>query len=117
MIEESDIKAFQLKLEERRAEILTGKEAMKQENAPLELDQARVGRLSRMDAMQQKAMSQAGARLLDLELQRIRTALGRIESEEFGYCILCDEEIAEKRLEFDPSLLTCIRCAEKAERG
>lgn len=117
MSEELDLGAFKLRLEERRAAILANKEAMKQENGPLELDQARVGRLSRMDAMQQQAMSQAGVRLLDLELQRIKTALGRIESEEYGYCILCDEEIAEKRLQFDPSILTCIHCAERAERG
>ncbi len=116
MDEELDYDAFKQRLQERRAAILADKEAAKKENGPVELDQARVGRLSRMDAMQQQAMSQAGARLLDLELQRIKVALNRIESEEFGYCILCDEEIAKKRLQFDPSLLTCIRCAEKAER-
>lgn len=117
MSEEIDLDSFKTRLEERRESILAGKKAMKQENEPIELDQARVGRLSRMDAMQQKAMSQASARLLDMELQRIKTALSRIESEEYGYCILCDEEIVEKRLQFDPSLLTCIHCAEKAEKS
>jgi len=68
-----------------------------------------------MDAMQQQAMSKASDRLMDVERQRIITALKRIESEEYGYCILCDEDIAIKRLEFDPSLLTCIVCAQKAE--
>ncbi len=115
MNEEIDLEYFKKRLEDRRKVILDGQEAKKKETAPVELDQARVGRLSRMDAMQQQAMSQAADRLLDVERQRIQTALSRIESEEYGYCILCDEEIAEKRLQFDPSLLTCISCAQKAE--
>lgn len=116
MSEELDLNAFRQRLEQRQAAIVADKKAAKKANGPVELDQARVGRLSRMDAMQQQAMAQAGARLLDHELQRIKVALGRIESEEYGYCILCDENIAQKRLQFDPSLLTCIRCAEQAER-
>ena len=116
MCDEIDLKHSKMRLKERRATIIAGKESLKKGSASVELDQARVGRLSRMDAMQQQAMSQASARLLDVELQRIKTALKRIESEEYGYCILCDEEIAIKRLEFDPSLLTCITCAEKAEQ-
>jgi DnaK suppressor protein len=117
MSEEIDLEYFKIRLEERRGCILTEKTKLKQGRASVELDQARVGRLSRMDAMQQQAMSQASARLLDVELQRIKTALQRIESEDYSYCILCDEEIAIKRLKFDPSLLTCIDCAEKAEQS
>jgi DnaK suppressor protein len=115
MRQDINFEIFRKRLEERQIDILAAKEASKTGNAPVELDQARVGRLSRMDAMQQQAMSKATARLTDIEFQRIKTALSRIESEEYGYCILCDEEIAEKRLQFDPSLLTCITCAQEAE--
>jgi len=117
MDDEIDLEHFKVRLEKRHKEILDGQAASKKENDPVELDQARVGRLSRMDAMQQQAMAQAASRLLDVERQRIKTALRRIESEEYGFCILCDEDIAIKRLEFDPSILTCIHCAEKAERA
>ncbi len=83
---------------------------------PVQLDQARVGRLSRMDAMQQQAMTKAAARLTAIEKQRIRTALNRMDSGEYGYCIHCGEEIAEGRLRVDPSALVCIACARSAER-
>ncbi len=116
MSKDIDLEYFKKRLTERQDTILAGREAQKKDTAPVELDQARVGRLSRMDAMQRQAISQASARLLDLERQRIKTALNRIKSEEYGYCILCDEEIAIKRLEFDPSLLTCISCAQEAEK-
>ncbi len=111
------IHTFKIRLEKRREAILQDRESMKQATEPVELDQACVGRLSRMDAMQQRAMSQASARLLDIELQRIKTALSRMDDDEYGYCIFCDEEIAEKRLQFDPSLLTCISCAQEAEKN
>ncbi len=117
MSEDIDLQYFKKRLQDRKKDIEQIKEAKKEDTAPVELDQARVGRLSRMDAMQQQAMSQASDRLMDVERQRIQTALKRIESEEYGYCILCDEEIAIKRLEFDPSLLTCITCAQEAEKA
>ncbi len=110
-----DLKYFKKRLDERLEDITARQEQQKQETAPVELDQARVGRLSRMDAMQQQAMSQAVARLTDLERQRIKSALGRMESGDYGYCVLCEEEIAEGRLRFDPSIMTCISCAEKAD--
>jgi DnaK suppressor protein len=111
-----DLQYFKKRLEERLEEIIAAQESRKKEVAPVELDQARVGRLTRMDAMQQQAMSQAAARLADLERQRIQSALGRMQSGDYGYCIICDEEIAEGRLRFDPSILTCISCAKEADR-
>jgi DnaK suppressor protein len=41
--------------------------------------------------------------------------LNRGQDFDYGYCVMCDEEIAEGRLRFDPSVLTCISCARKAE--
>ena len=113
MRDDIDIDYFKHRLETRRTEI----EAMKKEIAPVELDQSRMGRLTRMDAMQQQAMSQAAARLTQNELQRIRTALDRINSGEYGYCVRCEEDIAEGRLRVDPSVLNCIGCARAAETG
>jgi DnaK suppressor protein len=68
-----------------------------------------------MDAMQQQAMSRATSHLADAEIRRIKTALKRLESGDYGYCMNCDEEIAEGRLRFDPSLLPCISCARASE--
>jgi RNA polymerase-binding transcription factor len=85
------------------------------ENAkPVELDQSKIGRLSRMDALQGQAMAQATVRRRQNELQRIEAALLRLAAGDYGYCVSCDEEIAPKRLELDPSTPICILCAEKA---
>ena len=82
----------------------------------VELDQAKVGRLSRMDAMQSQAMSQETGRRREVMLKMIERALGRLEGEEFGICQNCDEPIARKRLEFDPAAELCIECATKNEQ-
>ncbi|WP_253913159.1 TraR/DksA C4-type zinc finger protein [Pseudoruegeria sp. HB172150] len=75
------------------------------------LDQQSVGRLSRMDAMQQQAMAKATASRRAQMRQRIGAALIRIDEDEYGYCIGCGEEIDLKRLEFDPTVPICVSCA------
>lgn len=85
----------------------TGNEAA----AVVELDQTRVGRLSRMDALQGQAMSQERARRRALQLNKIAAALKHIERDDYGYCTECDEEIPFKRLMFDPATTLCIDCA------
>lgn len=89
----------------------TGDEAA----AVVELDQSKVGRLSRMDAMQAQAMAQATANRRALELRRIQEALERIDAGEYGRCQSCDEEIPRQRLEIDPTTLYCIGCASERE--
>ena len=83
----------------------------------VELDQTRVGRLSRMDALQGQAMAQATAARRRLELTRIGAALVRIEHGEFGDCAVCGEPIARARLEFDPAAVACIACAQARAQG
>ena len=102
---------------QREREELTALQAASQEAAePVELDQSRVGRLSRMDAMQAQAMSLETKRRREIKISRIDSALQRIAADEFGDCVRCGEPIDSKRLEFDPSVLLCIECATSAER-
>lgn len=82
------------------------------DRAPVELDQQSVGRLSRMDAIQVQAMALATERRRKAELDRVNAALDRIDSDEFGYCEICGEEIASARLDHNPAVTTCIGCAK-----
>lgn len=99
-----------------RAELQAAAASGDESAAIVELDQAKVGRLSRMDAMQAQAMAQASVDRRDQMLRRIESALKRIDNDEYGYCRECDEPIAPKRLEFDPTVTLCIGCASKAEQ-
>jgi len=95
----------------RREALIKIMQASDEGSQPVELDQSRVGRLSRMDALQGQAMAQETERRRKNELARIEAALLRVESDDFGYCVNCDEEISGKRLELDPSTPLCIDCA------
>ena len=81
------------------------------------LDQSRVGRLSRMDAMQAQAMNQEAQRRRVQELGRLQAALRAADTDDYGYCEACGEEIGEARLMIDPAAPYCIQCAEKRERS
>ena len=83
--------------------------------AVVELDQARVGRLSRMDAMQAQAMAQASGQRRETMLRDIAAALKRIDDGDYGTCENCDEPINPKRLEVDPAVRLCIDCASASE--
>ncbi|MFC3118290.1 TraR/DksA family transcriptional regulator [Jhaorihella thermophila] len=77
----------------------------------VQLDQQSVGRLSRMDALQNQAMAKAQQARRDLESRRLRAALARIDEGEFGWCEDCGEEIPIRRLELDPAATRCVSCA------
>ena len=78
----------------------------------VELDQNRVGRLSRMDALQGQQMAREAERRRLLKLQHIEGALRRLAQGDFGLCAVCDEDIAPDRLRFDPTLTRCVHCGE-----
>ena len=108
-----DLQHFRTLLLKRKEELLAVTETADAAADTVELDQTRQGRLSRMDALQQQAMSQETNRRRELELRRISSALARMESGDYGYCVSCDEEITVGRLEIDPAAEQCIKCAEK----
>ena len=107
--------------DEARAALIARREALAKEDAAnadsrdtVELQQDSVGRLSRMDALQQQAMARAQERRRAQERARITAALERIDEGEWGYCLTCGEEIAEARLRYDPSVAVCVGCAAGA---
>ncbi len=83
----------------------------------VELDQTRVGRLSRMDALQAQAMSIESSRRRKQQVKNIKSALQRLADDEYGECLECGEEINPQRLEFDPATPLCIECANKADES
>lgn len=78
---------------------------------PVELDQQSVGRLSRMDAMQQQAMAAAQQTRRNGMILALEAAIRRLEAEEFGWCGDCGEFIGLPRLELVPTVMRCRDCA------
>ena len=108
-----DRKKARQRLAARKAEIEEFSALSKDAREPVELDQQAVGRLSRMDALQNQAMQQAGERARQRDLVRIEMAERRLAEDDYGYCADCGEEIPEGRLKIDPMAERCVNCAVK----
>lgn len=115
MFSKRQLEALRQRLHRRRAELQAIEQTANEAGATVELDQTRMGRLSRMDALQGQAMSREARRRRELELQRIASALQRLAAGEYGYCLRCEEPIAAKRLDYDPATTLCLRCAAERE--
>lgn len=102
------------RLEAMRSELEAERKAEHADQV-VELDQQRVGRLSRMDALQAQAMSKELLRRRALELSEVRAALARLDTGDYGVCETCGDDINPQRLELDPTVRLCVACASAAE--
>lgn len=112
---ELDVAHFRQRLLALQKELLAADGSGQEAAGVVELDQSRVGRLSRMDAMQGQAMSAETNRRRQQQLREIGDALARIDADEYGWCLQCGEAIDPRRLEFDPAASMCVGCAAKRE--
>ena len=92
--------------EEIKADLDSNKEAAE----VVKLDTS-IGRLSRMDAMQNQQMALELRRRQENQLLRIKNALKRMDQGRYGLCGKCTKNIDEDRLEISPDAVMCVRCA------
>jgi DnaK suppressor protein len=85
--------------------------------ATVQLDQSSVGRLSRMDAMQQQAMAQNMLARTERRMRMLDAALARIDAGTFGRCCACDVGVEPERLAADPAAVFCTECARQRQMG
>ena len=83
--------------------------------AAVELDQAMVGRLSRIDAIQHQEMAKAQQRRAKERLVQVEARLQQFASEDesFGACNDCLEPIPWARLEAIPDAEFCVPCLQQ----
>ena len=116
MAERKQIAELKKMLLNQRQELLSLEETASDAAAVVELDQTRLGRLSRMDALQGQAMSQERERRRRIQLEKIAAALLRIERGDYGRCAECGKAIVFERLRFDPTTTLCFNCANDDSR-
>ena len=112
---DDELADIEMKLSAMRLELQEMERDFSAQAKPVELDQAKVGRLSRMDAMQGQQMAMEAARRRQRQLLLVETAQRRINAGEYGRCQECDEDIDIRRLQVDPACLLCISCAQKRD--
>jgi len=76
----------------------------------VELDQAAMGRVSRIDAIQQQKMAQAQKQRNAQRIEQIRVAL--MDEDDYGWCRKCGEPIGYGRLKARPESVFCVACLQ-----
>jgi DnaK suppressor protein len=81
---------------------------------PVDLDEP-IGRLTRMDAIQQQQMTKASRSSYEVKLRQVKAALDLIGKDEYGYCRSCEESIGYTRLKARPEAPYCLDCQDRRE--
>jgi len=85
-------------------------EELKELTKPVKLD-ASVGRLSRMDAINNKAINDKSLREKKSTLQKLERARERAKEGDLGKCLKCGNDIPFGRLKIMSYTTRCVQCA------
>lgn len=96
---ESEIKETRLRVAE-----------YKEMSKPISPENA-IGRISRMDAINNKSVTEAALRKAEEKLNNLQVMLTKIDSADFGVCIKCEQVIPMGRLMIRPHSRYCVKCA------
>jgi DnaK suppressor protein len=108
---------------ELKADLLRLRETLQEQDTasgesakPVALDQSAVGRLSRMDALQQQSMAVEEKRRRGVRSQQVAASLAALEEGRYGECRRCEEPIGYRRLKARPESPFCVPCTGRLEQ-
>ena len=106
----SDLQAIKDTLKKKQEKLIRNIEELKELVLPEAPDSA-IGRVSRMDAINNRSINEAALRKKKLQLSKIETALKEVDLPGFGKCIRCGESIPPARILVMPESKVCVNCA------
>ncbi len=71
-----------------------------------------IGRLSRMDAINNKSVTEAALRQAEEKLRNLNLVFSKLGTKDFGLCLRCKNPIPLGRILFRPESLYCVNCAK-----
>jgi DnaK suppressor protein len=98
-----------------RAQLTHLLEISKEDSKPVDLDLP-IGRISRMDAMQQQSMAKAGRAANERRLALLGTALRALKEDDYGFCRECEDPVGFGRLKARPETPFCVECQGAREK-
>jgi DnaK suppressor protein len=114
-LSKSEIAELSERLEALREELDSLLASSAERARPVDLDQP-IGRVSRVDALQQQSMLAANRTAALRRRQSVDAALRRIAEGEYGECVGCGESIDPRRLTAQPEAPLCVACQQRRER-
>lgn len=110
------IEELRASLLELRTELERLLEVTRDGARPVDLNEP-IGRLTRIDAIQQQKMAEASRRSLEGRMRQIEAALSAWERGTYGECRECGEPIGIARLSARPEAPRCLDCQEARENS
>ncbi|WP_462250504.1 TraR/DksA C4-type zinc finger protein [Ekhidna sp.] len=83
----------------------------KEQSKPVTLDNS-IGRISRMDAINNKSITESALRQSEVKLSKLKQALDNVDKPDFGKCIKCKQQISLGRILLMPQSNKCVNCAK-----
>ena len=107
-LNKTEIKALIIaEIQKTEGQIVEYKELTK----PIEPENA-IGRISRMDAINNKSVIEAALRKSKEKLEKLKTALTKVDDDDFGLCIRCHKPIQLGRILIMPQARSCVACSQ-----
>ncbi|RIA08307.1 TraR/DksA family transcriptional regulator [Flavobacteriaceae bacterium MAR_2010_72] len=70
-----------------------------------------IGRVSRMDAINNRSVNEASLRQAEIKLTNLQRALSKLDDPDFGICLKCKQHIPIGRILIRPESFLCVNCA------
>lgn len=105
-------KELEAKIRERIDATKEEIEELKEQTKPIPPENA-IGRVSRMDAINNKSVNEATLRKQEEKLEKLETAMSKLDEPNFGLCLKCGKNINPMRLLLMPESTHCIKCADR----
>ena len=105
-------KEFKTKIAESIVAEKENIESLKELTKPIKPENS-LGRISRMDAINNKSINDAALRQAKMRLSRMEYAITKVDDPKFGNCASCKNKINPKRLMLMPESTLCVRCASR----
>lgn len=113
---EEQLQRLAAALHQKQHEVEKALATSREDARPVDLDLS-IGRLSRVDALQQQHMAAARRQRLQTQRAQIQQALGKLASGTYGECLRCGEPIGYARLSVRPESALCIECQAGPQRS
>ena len=83
----------------------------KESTKPISPENA-IGRVSRMDAINNKSVVEAALRKAEEKFNKLKLVLDKVNDADFGLCMRCGNLIPIGRILLMPQSRNCVRCAQ-----
>lgn len=107
-----DRKKLKLKIQEHIIKVKADILELEKMTQPISPENS-IGRVSRMDAINNKSVAEVALRNQKAKLTKLNVAVVKVDEANFGFCHMCKNEIQAMRLMFMPESTRCVRCAER----